>query len=99
MIDKNILLPEEIDALLKRYPETHDSESIEKLVTLSIELGQTEITHQKYSKLSPGDILSLEQGISEPLKVLVDDSVVAYGKLQLVNNKYVIAITKIIRLD
>lgn len=67
-------------------------------VTLTIELARTKISIDKLLQLSTGSILDLEPVAGDPINVLIDGTLMAHGKIIMVNNKVGVQLTKIIRM-
>lgn len=65
---------------------------------ITVELGQTEMPIKNLLKLSPGSVIELSNLEEEPLNILVNKKLVARGKVVVVNEKYGVRVTEIIRL-
>ena len=62
-------------------------------VEISAVLGQTRISLRDVTSLFPGDIVSLERYIGEPVDILANDRLVARGEVVLVNGQFGVKIT------
>ncbi|WP_257275751.1 MULTISPECIES: flagellar motor switch protein FliN [unclassified Endozoicomonas] len=65
-------------------------------VTLSLELGSTEINIGELMHLNKGSIVELEKEASEPLEVKVNGTLVAYAEVVVINDKYGIRLLDVI---
>ena len=57
-------------------------------VTLSIEVGRTNIKIKDLMRLTQGSVVELDRIAGEPLDLLVNETVVAQGEVVLVNDRY-----------
>ena len=64
-------------------------------VTLSIEVGRAMIKIRDLMRLSQGSVVELDRIAGEPLDLLVNNTVVAQGEIVLVNERYVIRLTRV----
>ena len=65
-------------------------------VTLSIEVGRTNIKIKDLMRLTQGSVVELDRIAGEPLDLLVNDTVVAQGEVVLVNDRYGIRLTRVV---
>ncbi len=65
-------------------------------VTVSVELGRSEIPLKEIFELSEGSIIELERLVGEPLDLVVNGQVIAQGEVVAVDNHYGIRLTQII---
>lgn len=65
-------------------------------VELVAEIGSTRISVEKLFALKPGEVLALEQGINEPVLLLLDGKPVARGELVAVDDNLGVKITEIL---
>lgn len=65
-------------------------------MSVSVELGRTEIQLRDLLKIGAGSVLELNKLAGEPLEVLVNDRLVSKGEVVVVNEKYGIRLTDII---
>ena len=68
-------------------------------VTLSMEVGQTEITIRNLLQLNQGSVVELERLAGEPLDVMVNGMLLAHGEVVVVNDKFGIRLTDVISLS
>ena len=65
-------------------------------VTLSMEVGNTDISIRNLLQLSQGSVVELDRVAGEPLDVLVNGTLIAHGELVVVNERYGIRLTDVI---
>ncbi|RDL43649.1 flagellar motor switch protein FliN [Marinomonas piezotolerans] len=65
-------------------------------VTLSMELGSTEIAIRNLLQLTQGSVVELDRFAGEPLDVLVNGTLIAHGEVVVVNDKYGIRLTDVV---
>lgn len=65
-------------------------------VTLSMEVGNTEIAIRNLLQLSQGSVVELDRVAGEPLDVKVNGTLIAHGEVVVVNDKYGIRLTDVI---
>lgn len=65
-------------------------------VTLSIEVGSTEISIRNLLQLSQGSVVELDRVAGEPLDVKVNGTLIAHGEVVVVNDRYGIRLTDVI---
>ena len=65
-------------------------------VTLSMEVGSTEISIRNLLQLSQGSVIELDRLAGEALDVMVNGTLVAHGEVVVVNDKFGIRLTDII---
>jgi flagellar motor switch protein FliN len=59
-----------------------------QMVCVSVVVGRTQMTLEKLLKLTTGSILELESLLKQPVEVLVNDQVLAYGEVVAVDGNY-----------
>src|SRR5918912_1301457 len=64
---------------------------------LSVELGRTRMSIQELLSLGPGSVIELDKVAGEPLDILVNNRLVARGEAVVVNDKFGIRITDILK--
>lgn len=64
-------------------------------VTLSMEVGRTEIAIRNLLQLNQGSVVELERLAGEPLDVLVNGTLIAHGEVVVVNEKFGIRLTDV----
>lgn len=65
-------------------------------VTLSMEIGRTEIPIRHLLQLSQGSVVELDHMAGEPMDVLVNGTLIAHGEVVVVNERYGIRLTDVI---
>lgn len=65
-------------------------------VTLSIEVGGTEMPIRNLLQLSQGSVVELDRVAGEPLDVRVNGTLIAHGEVVVVNDRYGIRLTDVI---
>ena len=65
-------------------------------VTLSMEVGSTEINIRNLLQLNQGSVIELDRLAGEPLDVLVNGTLIAHGEVVVVNEKFGIRLTDVI---
>jgi len=82
--------------------EGENSESVELdmileiPVTISMEIGRTQISIRNLLKLNQGSVVELDRLAGEPLDVLVNGTLIAHGEVVVVNEKFGIRLTDVI---
>ncbi|MFT5780980.1 MAG: flagellar motor switch protein FliN/FliY [Pseudomonas sp.] len=65
-------------------------------VSISMEVGNTEITIRNLLQLNQGSVIELDRLAGEPLDVLVNGTLIAHGEVVVVNEKFGIRLTDVI---
>ncbi len=65
-------------------------------VSISMEVGNTEITIRNLLQLNQGSVIELDRLAGEPLDVLVNGTLIAHGEVVVVNEKFGIRLTVVI---
>lgn len=65
-------------------------------VTISMEVGNTEIPIRNLLQLNQGSVIELDRLAGEPLDVLVNGTMIAHGEVVMVNEKFGIRLTDVI---
>jgi flagellar motor switch protein FliN/FliY len=65
-------------------------------VSISMEVGNTEITIRNLLQLNQGSVIELDRLAGEPLDVLVNGTLIAHGEVVVVNDKFGIRLTDVI---
>ncbi len=65
-------------------------------VTLSMEVGNTDISIGNLLQLSQGSVVELDRVAGEPLDVMVNGTLIAHGEVVVVNDRYGIRLTDVI---
>lgn len=84
-------------ALVRQSPPADDSLRLLRKVELdlAVSFGQTTMTLEQAMKLSSGAIVELNRSVSDPVELLVNDSVIARGEVVVVDGNYGVRITEI----
>ena len=67
-------------------------------VTITMEVGHAKISIRNLLQLNQGSVIELERLAGEPLDVLVNGTLIAHGEVVVVNDKFGIRLTDVIRL-
>jgi flagellar motor switch protein FliN/FliY len=65
-------------------------------VTLSMEIGRTQVSIQELLQLAKGSVVELDRMVGEPLDVLVNGTLVARGEVVVVNDKFGVRLNDVI---
>ncbi len=65
-------------------------------VTISMEVGHTDISIRNLLQLNQGSVIELDRLAGEPLDVLVNGTLIAHGEVVVVNEKFGIRLTDVI---
>ncbi len=65
-------------------------------VTLSIEIGRTQVDIKHLLQLKHGSVVELDRFAGEPLDVLVNGTLIARGEVVVVNDKFGIRLTDVV---
>lgn len=65
-------------------------------VTLSIEIGRTQVDIKHLLQLKHGSVVELDRFAGEPLDVLVNGTLIARGEVIVVNDKFGIRLTDVV---
>lgn len=65
-------------------------------VTLSLEVGRTEMSVGKLLRLTQGAVVELDRNAGEPLDVMVNGALVAHGEIVVVNDKFGIRLVDVV---
>jgi flagellar motor switch protein FliN/FliY len=65
-------------------------------VSVSIEIGRTEVNIKQLLELRPGSIVELDRYAGEPLDVFVNGTLVAHGEVAVTHEKFGIRLTDVI---
>jgi flagellar motor switch protein FliN/FliY len=68
-------------------------------VTLSMEIGRTQINIRNLLQLNQGSVVELDRFAGEPLDVLVNGTLIAHGEVVVINDKFGIRLTDVISLS
>jgi flagellar motor switch protein FliN/FliY len=65
-------------------------------VTLSLEVGRSQITIRNLLQLNQGSVMELERATSDPFDVYCNGTLIAHGEVVVVNEKFGIRLTDVI---
>ncbi len=65
-------------------------------VTISVEIGRTQVPIRDLLRYSQGSVIELERLVSEPLDVLVNNTLIAHGEVVVVDEQFGIRLTDVI---
>ena len=65
-------------------------------VTLSMEIGRTELPIQSLLQLNQGSVVELDRLAGEPMDVLINGTLIAHGEVVVINEKFGIRLTDVI---
>ena len=65
-------------------------------VSLSMEIGRTQISIKNLLQLNQGSVVALDRLAGEPMDVLVNGTLIAHGEVVVVNEKFGIRLTDVI---
>lgn len=65
-------------------------------VTLSMELGRTQINIRNLLQLNQGSVVELDRLAGEPLDVMVNGTLIAHGEVVVVNERFGIRLTDVV---
>jgi flagellar motor switch protein FliN len=68
-------------------------------VTLSMEIGRTQINIRNLLRLNQGSVVELDRLAGEPLDILVNGTLIAHGEVVVINDKFGIRLTDVISLS
>ena len=90
----------EMDTLLEEgAPKDVDNDRLDVIldipVSLSMEVGRTQIPIRNLLQLTQGSVVELDRLAGEPLDVMVNGTMIAHGEVVVVNEKYGIRLTDV----
>ena len=65
-------------------------------ITISVEIGRTQVPIRDLLRYSQGSVIELERLVSEPLDVLVNNTLIAHGEVVVVDEQFGIRLTDVI---
>ena len=65
-------------------------------VTLSMEIGRTELPISSLLQLNQGSVVELDRLAGEPMDVLINGTLIAHGEVVVINEKFGIRLTDVI---
>jgi flagellar motor switch protein FliN/FliY len=68
-------------------------------VTLTVEVGRTRVSVRDLLKLNRGSVVELDQLVTQPMSLLVNDTLVAHGEAVMVNERFGIRLTEVVSAE
>ncbi len=65
-------------------------------VTLSMEIGRTELPINSLLQLNQGSVVELDRLAGEPMDVLINGTLIAHGEVVVINEKFGIRLTDVV---
>lgn len=65
-------------------------------VTISVEIGRTQVPIRDLLRYSQGSVIELDRLVSEPLDVLVNNTLIAHGEVVVIDEQFGIRLTDVI---
>ncbi len=65
-------------------------------LTLSVEIGRTEMPIQRLLQLTQGAVIELDKMVGEPMDVLVNGTLIAQGEVVVIDDQFGIRLTQIV---
>ncbi|MBQ0720145.1 MAG: flagellar motor switch protein FliN [Gammaproteobacteria bacterium] len=65
-------------------------------ITISVEIGRTQVPIRDLLRYSQGSVVELDRLVSEPLDVLVNNTLIAHGEVVVVDDQFGIRLTDVI---
>jgi flagellar motor switch protein FliN/FliY len=84
-------MPKGKDSLVKRDLSLVKSAPVD----IEVRIGGATITLDKLFELKSGDTLTLDKKIDEPLELVVDGNIVAYGQLVAIDDHFGVQVTQV----
>lgn len=84
------------------FEETEGGESLSlELIldiplTLSVEIGRTEMPIQRLLQLTQGAVIELDKMVGEPMDVLVNGTLIAQGEVVVIDDQFGVRLTQIV---
>ncbi|MGO4998517.1 flagellar motor switch protein FliN [Oceanisphaera sp. W20_SRM_FM3] len=101
--DANTAKPVELDDFNNTHNAPLSGDERRKLdaildipVTISMEVGRTQISIRNLLQLNQGSVVELDRLAGEPLDVMVNGTLIAHGEVVVVNDKFGIRLTDVI---
>ena len=89
----------EFEELSDQSSENHGSMDLllDIELLLTVELGRTTLTLRDVLELTPGSVVELQKMAGEPVSVFVNKKLIARGEVVVIDEKFGIRITEIVR--
>lgn len=96
-INEEVEMAQEQQPAQLESPENIRADVLENIpVTISVEVGRTELKIRDLMRLTQGSVVELDRLAGEPLDLLVNNTLVAQGEVVLVNDRYGVKLTRVI---
>ena len=69
---------------------------IDVKVKLTVQLGSTHLSMREVLELSAGSVVQLDQQVNDPVGLFVNDKLVAYGEVVVLDDNFGIKITELV---
>ena len=92
----NVQFDELGDTMEAEAPEANLDVILNIPVTLSMELGRTQMTIQELMDLKRGSVVKFNRMAGEPMDVLVNGTLIAHGEVVVINDKFGIRLIDVI---
>ncbi len=96
-MNEEVELAQEQQPAQLESPDNIRADVLENIpVTISVEVGRTELKIRDLMRLTQGSVVELDRLAGEPLDLLVNNTLVAQGEVVLVNDRYGVKLTRVI---
>lgn len=96
-MNEEVEMAEEQQPAQLESPDNIRADVLENIpVTISVEVGRTELKIRDLMRLTQGSVVELDRLAGEPLDLLVNNTLVAQGEVVLVNDRYGVKLTRVI---
>lgn len=96
-INEEVEMAQEQQPAQLESPDNIRADVLENIpVTISVEVGRTELKIRDLMRLTQGSVVELDRLAGEPLDLLVNNTLVAQGEVVLVNDRYGVKLTRVI---
>ena len=87
----------QVDRTLSTLEDEMDLDVLQNIpVTLSVEVGRTNMQIRDLLKLSEGSVIELDRVAGESIDILVNNTVIARGEVVVVNERYGVRLTQVL---
>ena len=69
---------------------------LDVVVKVTVQLGSVQLPMREVLELAPGAVLQLSQSASDPVGLYVNDKLVAYGEVVVIEDNFGIKITELV---
>jgi flagellar motor switch protein FliN/FliY len=89
-------LKDDATKITEESPHPNMDVILEIPVSISMEVGRTNISIRNLLKLSQGSVVELDRFAGDPLDVFINGTLIAHGEVVVVNEKFGIRLTDVI---